>query len=239
MGVAEGEGDGVAVTGHGQGDDVAGKGVAQGVEIAFAFAPFAGQVDDGQPSSGKTLADRFIKWMRAGGGCGAVAVEGVHHDYVGIAIRAAGDVVNGIVLDDAKTLVVWRQEKLIAEGNDGGTDFDGRDRDLRQVTQAVFGQRPPTEAEHQNLFRLRHEKEKGHHVAGVVQFKSVWLIEAHDALQVIQSEIKRARMAVVDDKGFFVFAAAEVGKKRFPIAAGSGKEADDAVFGQKGAGKFE
>jgi len=65
---------------------------------------------------------------------------------------------------------------------------------------AELGQRTAPQPDHQHMSRLGHEQQEGHHFARVGKFEGERIVDAHGALDEIQTEQQLPRLAVVDDE---------------------------------------
>ena len=135
------------------------KRLAHGGKMLDALGTRAGQVGDQQTLRRQRRPRLKVKLTVIDRRRKAVPVERIEHDHI-VLRRATLDVTRRIVVNDAETVVILRNEELLAKADHVGVDFDDVDPALRQLRVAVLGERAAAETEHQDASCLPLEEQE-------------------------------------------------------------------------------
>ena len=178
--------------------DASREGVVQQGQVPGPVFSWPGEVGDEQAARPEPVARRPVEAAIEKSRGDALVVEAVQQQNVGIAFRG-GQILGRIGLDDRQAFVVGDAERL-TQRDDIGIHLDDGQACARQMTVAELGQRTAPQPDHQHMIRVRHEQQKGHHLAGVGNIEGEGIVDAHGTLDEIQTEQQLPRLAVVDDE---------------------------------------
>lgn len=110
-------------------------------------------------------------------GCNARGVEAIQHQNIGITL-GHGQIVCSVGLDDCHAFLDRHVERA-AQGDDIGADLNHGQACVRHMPIAELGERTTAEPDHQQMIRVGHEQQKGHHFASVGKIERKGIVDAH------------------------------------------------------------